>query len=146
VLGVTVDEHTETGWIEGFAILVAVFVVSIVAAGNDWTKDRKFRSLEAVKDDRKVKVIRSGTKMEVSTYDLVVGDVCLLTTGDWVPADMIVVDSHSLSVDESSMTGEPVVRCCVFGCCLLSFFFFSVLFFSVVAKMPTPPIFLARSR
>jgi len=108
VLGVTVDEHPEIGWIEGFAILVAVLVVSLVAAGNDWTKDRKFRSLEAVKDDRKVKVIRNGRKLEVSTYDVVVGDVCLLTTGDWVPADMIVVDSHSLSVDESSMTGEPV--------------------------------------
>lgn len=107
VLGVAFEDP-ETGWIEGFAILVAVALVSLVAAGNDFTKDRKFRKLESVKDDRRVKVVRKGKSVEVSTYDLVVGDICLLSTGDWVPADLLVIDSHSVEVDEASMTGEPM--------------------------------------
>jgi magnesium-transporting ATPase (P-type) len=106
VLGVTTHDPA-TGWIEGFAIFVAVLIVTLVAAINDFSKDRKFRTLEAVKDDRRVKVLRNGARCEVSTYDLVVGDICYLSTGDWIPADLCVLTAHSLAVDESAMTGEP---------------------------------------
>ena len=82
VLGLTVEDP-ETGWIEGFAIICAVAAVTLVTAGNDYTKDRKFRQLESVKEDRRIKVVRDGKKQEVSTYALVVGDVVLLSTGDW---------------------------------------------------------------
>jgi Ca2+-transporting ATPase len=105
VLGVTTHDPA-TGWIEGFAIFLAVLIVTLVASFNDYSKDRKFRKLEAVKDDRKVKVLRNGAKCEVSTYDIVVGDIAFLTTGDWIPADMVLIVGHSLSVDESAMTGE----------------------------------------
>ncbi len=105
VLGVTTHDP-ETGWIEGFAIFVAVLIVTLVASVNDFNKDRKFRKLEAVKDDRKVKVLRDGAKCEVSTYDIVVGDIAFLSTGDWIPADMVLLVGHSLAVDESAMTGE----------------------------------------
>jgi magnesium-transporting ATPase (P-type) len=105
VLGVTTHDPA-TGWIEGFAIFLAVLIVTLVASFNDYSKDRKFRKLEAVKDDRKVKVLRNGAKCEVSTYEIVVGDIAFLTTGDWIPADMVLIVGHSLSVDESAMTGE----------------------------------------
>lgn len=39
-------EHPETGWIEGTAILIAVFIVAIVTAGNNYTKELQFRALE----------------------------------------------------------------------------------------------------
>ncbi len=48
-------------------------------------KDREFRKLEAINDDRRVKVLRSGNAAELSVYDIVVGDVVLLSTGDFVP-------------------------------------------------------------
>jgi magnesium-transporting ATPase (P-type) len=106
ILGVTTHDP-ETGWIEGFAIFVAVLIVTLVSSFNDFSKDRKFRKLEAVKDDRKIKVLRNGSKCEVSTYDLVAGDIMFLSTGDWIPADLCVLTAHSLAVDESAMTGEP---------------------------------------
>lgn len=46
VLGLTVEEQKNIAWIEGAAILVAVFIVVIVTAINDWTKERQFRGLQ----------------------------------------------------------------------------------------------------
>ena len=46
VLGLTVSEHKDTAWVEGAAILVAVAVVVLVTAFNDWTKERQFKGLQ----------------------------------------------------------------------------------------------------
>ena len=46
VLGLTVSEHKDTAWVEGAAILVAVAVVVLVTAFNDWSKERQFRGLQ----------------------------------------------------------------------------------------------------
>ncbi|KAG1326882.1 putative Calcium-transporting ATPase 5, plasma membrane-type [Cocos nucifera] len=54
-------------------------------------------------------VIRGGRRIEVSLYDLVVGDVVPLKIGDQVPADGILISGHSLAIDEASMTGESKV-------------------------------------
>lgn len=44
--------------------------------------------------------------MEISIYDLLVGDVCLLEPGDLLPADGIFISGHNVKCDESSATGE----------------------------------------
>jgi len=110
ILGLTMPppgESRETGWIEGTAILVAVIVVSTVTATNDWSKDKKFRKLSAASEDRKIKVLREGKSRVISVFELVVGDIVLLETGDYIPADMLYLSGQGLVVDESSMTGEP---------------------------------------
>lgn len=50
----------KNGWIEGVAILCAVLVVAVVTATNDYSKDKQFRALNAVKDDVKVQARRRG--------------------------------------------------------------------------------------
>ena len=62
-------------WIEGVAIIVAIVIVVVVGAANDWQKERQFVKLNRKKEDRTIKVIRSGTTREVSVYDIFVGDV-----------------------------------------------------------------------
>ncbi|KAE8659305.1 hypothetical protein F3Y22_tig00116962pilonHSYRG00023 [Hibiscus syriacus] len=47
-----------------------------------------------------------GRRVEISIYDIVVGDVVPLNISDHVPADGILISGHSLALDESSMTGE----------------------------------------
>lgn len=109
-LGVTLPppgESRSTGWIEGTAILVAVLTVSSVTSLNDWQKDRQFRKLSEASENREVKVIRDGSQQTISSWDVLVGDVIMLATGDFIPADCLVISSHNLSVDESPMTGEP---------------------------------------
>lgn len=93
-------------WIEGVAIIVAIVIVVVVGAANDWQKERQFVKLNKRKEDRFVKVIRGGNTQEISIYDLVVGDVALLEQGDIIPVDGIYLGGHNLSCDESSATGE----------------------------------------
>lgn len=93
-------------WVEGAAIIVAIVVVVTVGAANDWQKERQFAKLNQRKEDRYVKVIRSGKRAEVSTYDIMVGDVMCLEPGDIIPADGILIDGQGVKCDESSVTGE----------------------------------------
>eukprot|EP00752_Nemacystus_decipiens_P016220 g14503.t1 len=94
------------GWIEGVAILCAVLVVAVVTATNDYSKDEQFRALNAVKDDVNVQVVRAGEIREMSTRQLLVGDVVLLEAGDKIPADGVLTQGDDVSVNESSLTGE----------------------------------------
>ncbi|TLS30199.1 hypothetical protein PpBr36_03259 [Pyricularia pennisetigena] len=93
-------------WVEGVAILVAIFIVVLVGTINDWQMQRSFNKLNAKHDDRHVKVIRSGKSVELSVYDILVGDVMHLETGDLVPVDGIFIQGHGVKCDESSATGE----------------------------------------
>ncbi|KAL2861022.1 cation-translocating P-type ATPase [Aspergillus lucknowensis] len=97
---------TGVEWVEGAAIIAAIVVVVTVGAANDWQKERQFAKLNKKKEDRFVKVIRSGQTLEVSTYDIIVGDVMCLEPGDMIPADGILIEGHGIKCDESSVTGE----------------------------------------
>ncbi|KAK9356401.1 hypothetical protein V1505DRAFT_369855 [Lipomyces doorenjongii] len=93
-------------WIEGVAILVAVVVVVSVGALNDWQKELQFAKLNKRKDDREVKVIRSGKTINLSVFNVLVGDVMLIEPGDMVPVDGLFIQGHGVRCDESAATGE----------------------------------------
>lgn len=92
-------------WVEGVAIIVAIVIVVLVSAVNDYNKERQFAKLNAKKEDRQIVVFRSGQKHFISINDLLVGDIMTVETGDVVPADSILVKG-SCECDESSLTGE----------------------------------------
>ncbi|KAJ9644673.1 plasma membrane calcium [Coniosporium apollinis] len=98
--------EAQVEWVEGVAIMVAIIIVVVVGAVNDWQKERQFVKLNKKKENRTIKVIRSGRTQEISVYDVLVGDVCLLEPGDMVPVDGIFIDGHNVKCDESSATGE----------------------------------------
>ncbi|KAG5354630.1 Calcium-transporting ATPase 2 [Yarrowia sp. B02] len=93
-------------WVEGVAIMVAIIIVVVVGAGNDWQKELRFVKLNKKKEDRMIRVIRSGKTQEVPIAELLVGDLVLLEPGDMIPADGILVSGHNIKCDESSATGE----------------------------------------
>jgi len=108
-LAVGVYDDPSSGWIEGTAIIAAVVIVAFVTAGNDYQKEQQFRKLEDVAVSAKdVKVIRDGETHELSSKEVVVGDVVLLEPGDKIPADGILTlcDAGGVVTDESSLTGE----------------------------------------
>ncbi|KAJ5247221.1 ATPase P-type K/Mg/Cd/Cu/Zn/Na/Ca/Na/H-transporter [Penicillium chermesinum] len=96
-------------WVEGLAILVAIIIVVVVGAANDWQKERQFAKLNKKKENRLVKVVRSGKTLEISIHDVVVGDVMHLEPGDMIPVDGILIAGHDVKCDESSATGESDV-------------------------------------
>lgn len=93
-------------WVEGVAICVAIFIVVVVTAINDYQKEKQFVKLNKKKDDREVKAIRSGRSVMISVFDITAGDVLHLEPGDAVPVDGIFISGHSVKCDESSATGE----------------------------------------
>lgn len=100
------DNGESVQWVEGVAIMVAIIIVVTVGAANDWQKERQFVKLNKKKDNRNIKVIRSGKSREISVYDILVGDIVHLEPGDMIPVDGIFISGHNLKCDESSATGE----------------------------------------
>ena len=103
-------EQSAYGWLEGVAILFAVVVVVTVGAVNDYQKETQFRELNAKKEDVPITVLRDGVTSKVSTFDLVVGDIVLLSTGDILPADGVILGRNDLEVNEKMLTGETVMK------------------------------------
>lgn len=93
---------------EPVGIFVAVFLATGLAFIFELRADRQFEVLNKVNDDEIVKVIRNGKTIEVAKKDVVVGDIVKLSNGDEVPADGELLESSSLKIDESSLTGEPI--------------------------------------
>ncbi|KAL4970067.1 putative calcium-translocating P-type ATPase(PMCA-type) [Aspergillus stella-maris] len=102
----TIDEGHGVDWIEGVAIVVAIAIVTLVTALNDWQKERQFAKLNKRNNDREVKAIRSGKVVLISIFDITVGDILQVEPGDSVPADGILISGHGIKCDESSATGE----------------------------------------
>ncbi|KAK1449568.1 calcium-translocating P-type ATPase [Colletotrichum melonis] len=97
---------TPINWVEGVAICAAIAIVTLGGSINDWQKERAFVRLSSKKDERDVKVTRSGKQFLIRVHDVLVGDVLHLEAGDLVPVDGVYIDGHELRCDESSATGE----------------------------------------
>merc|ERR1719399_331531 len=95
-------------WVDGVAITVAVLLVGFITAGNDYSKEKQFRKLNAAKNVVPVKVLRDGARKEVMTTELVAGDIVSLETGDKIAADGLFLSGYDLRIDESSLTGESL--------------------------------------
>ncbi|ETN43336.1 calcium-translocating P-type ATPase, PMCA-type [Cyphellophora europaea CBS 101466] len=102
----TFDSGSQVDWVEGLAICIAIIIIVLVTAFNDWQKEKQFTKLNQKKEDREVKCVRSGKALMISVYDVLVGDVLHLEPGDSIPADGIFIQGHGVKCDESSATGE----------------------------------------
>ncbi|GAA5899368.1 hypothetical protein JCM5296_002277 [Sporobolomyces johnsonii] len=96
----------QVDWVEGVAITVAILIVVMVGSVNDWQKERQFQKLNAQKEERNVKVLRSGAERLMSVYSVVVGDILFLEPGEIVPVDGLFLSGHNVRCDESGATGE----------------------------------------
>lgn len=92
---------------EGIILLSFVFVIM----GIEFFQSRKTeKALDALKDmaSPRALVIRDGVEIRIAGIEVVTEDIIVLQEGDRVPADATVINSTSLLVDESLLTGEPV--------------------------------------
>ena len=99
-----------SSFFEPAGILLAVLLATTVGFIFEVSANKKFEVLNQVNDDTAVKVIRAGNIHEVSKREVVVGDIVVLETGDEVPADGELLEAVSLQINESTLTGEPVVK------------------------------------
>lgn len=104
VISIIENEYAET-----IGIIAAILLATGIGFFFEYDANKKFDLLNAVGEETPVKVMRNGKIQEIPRKDVVVGDVVLLETGEEVPADGVLIESVSLQVNESNLTGEPVV-------------------------------------
>ena len=78
-------QNPSQGWIEGLDILVTVTIVVGVQSLTNYTKEKKFQKLNEESQVRYINIIRDRKEIHASVFDLVVGDIVKMSTGDKVP-------------------------------------------------------------
>lgn len=102
-----------TGYLNGEGITDALIILVILVVNaiiGVFQEDKAEKSLEALEklSAPKCKVIREGVLQVIESRELVVGDVVVIETGDSIPADLRLIESSNLKVQESALTGESV--------------------------------------
>lgn len=98
----------EGGWTESIGIIIAILLATGAGFKMEWDAKKKFDAMKSFSDEEMIKVVRNGLVIEVPKSDLVVNDIVLLSSGDEIPADIELLESVDLKVNESAMTGESI--------------------------------------
>ncbi|MDG1949462.1 MAG: HAD-IC family P-type ATPase, partial [bacterium] len=98
-------------WVDVGVILAAVFLNAIIGFVQEYKANKALEQLRSLVQPHAL-VIRNGEEIEISAEDLVPGDVLVLNTGDRVTADVRVVESIDMMLNEAALTGEsfPVAK------------------------------------
>ncbi len=110
-LGVNVARYFtggESDFLECVGIFIAILLSVLITLVMEGKSAKAFEALSKIGEDTMVKVLRDGETQMIPRRDLVVGDILLLSTGDKIQADGRLIESVSLAVDESALTGESV--------------------------------------
>ena len=108
VISAVAGAYTGEGGIADVAIILFVVVVnSVLGVVQEGKAEEALAALQKMSAATS-KVIRDGRLDEVASTDLVAGDIVLLEAGDSVPADCRVLESASMKIEESALTGESL--------------------------------------
>lgn len=101
-------ENIGHAWIEGFAILLAVAVVSLVGAGSDYKKEGQFLKQQSIAEDTKIVTLKRDGGEEVTKHkqEIKVGDIIKIKNGMDIPVDGVILEASGVLSDESALTGE----------------------------------------
>ena len=94
-------------FIDGIIILAVVLANVVIGTIQEKTAQRSVEALKQINASTAV-VIRDGEQQEIAAADLVEGDLVILEAGRVVPADLALVATSSLKLNESALTGESL--------------------------------------
>lgn len=95
----------EFDWFETLGIFIAIFLASFISSLSEYGSGKAFNKLLEKNSEIHTRVIRNKKITNILVDDLVVGDLVMLSAGEAVSADGIIVKGE-VTVDESSLTGE----------------------------------------
>ncbi|MGE4571306.1 MAG: calcium-translocating P-type ATPase, PMCA-type [Candidatus Izemoplasmatales bacterium] len=93
------------GLIDGIIIIAIVLLNAILGVNQEQKANNALAALKKMSSPN-AKVIRDGKTIEIPSHELTMGDIVLLETGDYVAADIRLLESTNLKTDEASLTGE----------------------------------------
>lgn len=94
-------------WPEAIAVAAVIIVNAGIGFASEWNAIKSMNALHRMSDS-KVTVRRDGNEQKISSENMVPGDIVLLSRGDLVPADIRVLETERLLVNEAALTGESV--------------------------------------
>lgn len=97
----------EEGLLDTFVIIGILIVNALIGAIQEKKAESSLEALQNLSAPL-TKVLRDGSVKEISTKELVPGDIVILETGGVIPADLRLIESINLKIQESAMTGESV--------------------------------------
>lgn len=100
--------HTARVFMEPVGIFAAILLATGLGFIFEYKAEKEFAVLNKINDEEPVQVVRDYNTTMIPRRDVVVGDVMAVNTGEEVAADAQLLDTVNLSVDESSLTGEPI--------------------------------------
>lgn len=101
-ISIVIGEHTDAGFI--FAIIL---LNAALGTYQEWKAEQGAAALQSLLKIY-ARVRRHGTEKEIPAEELVPGDICLLESGSRIPADLRLIETTNLAVDESLLTGESL--------------------------------------
>ncbi|HSK46602.1 MAG TPA: HAD-IC family P-type ATPase, partial [Coriobacteriia bacterium] len=91
--------------IDAIVILAVVALNTVIGMSQEWRAEKALEALRKLSAPH-ARVLRDGQPATIDAADVVPGDVVLLETGDRVAADLRLIESSELALDESALTGE----------------------------------------
>ena len=108
ILGVAACVSVAIGDLKDAGFIVGVLAINAVIGGyQEWRAEQSSRALQRLLKIRAA-VMRDGEVCEIDAEEVVPGDVVWLESGNRVPADLRLIGTHNLEVDESLLTGESL--------------------------------------
>ena len=95
------------GITDSIIILIVVIVNAIIGVAQESKAEKSLEALQKL-SSHVAKVVRNGNVEVVVSKELVPGDIVVLDTGDYVPADLRLIEAVNLKAQEASLTGESV--------------------------------------
>ncbi|MBE6662147.1 MAG: calcium-translocating P-type ATPase, PMCA-type [Ruminococcaceae bacterium] len=92
-------------WVETIGIGISVFLATFISTLSEYGSENAFSKLQMEEENFLCRVRRDGKIREIPLNEIVVGDLLLLSQGDKIPADGLLVEGK-VRVDQSAMTGE----------------------------------------
>ena len=93
--------------IDSCVILIAVLLNTIIGFIQEYRSEKAIEMLKSVTTSHAV-VRREGQVQKIDAKELTIGDIVILEEGDKIPADLVLIETNRLKVDESNLTGESV--------------------------------------
>ena len=95
------------GWTDALIIMAVVLINAIVGVVQESKAEKALEALQQMTTPKSL-VRRNGEVIEVNSEDLVPGDILIIDAGRFIPADVRLIESANLQIEESALTGESV--------------------------------------
>lgn len=95
----------DQNWYETLGMLISILLSSLISSLSEYGSNKSFEKLQSEYENIMVRVKRNGQNKTIKNDEVVVSDIVLLSSGELIPADGIVVEGK-VGVDESSINGE----------------------------------------